>query len=396
MLCGSNGGFMFRIDGEYNQATVMLDELEDEATRRQIENFLSNPAFEGPPIVIMPDTHAGAGAVIGFTMPLNDYVIPNVVGVDIGCGVMSVNLGPLRPDLKALDKFIRNEIPAGFRVRNKPVLADKSIVHYFFDEEIGFMEKDVPDAARRTGQKASYVSHSLGSLGGGNHFIELGKDSEGNYWLTVHSGSRNFGLKVADFYQKKARNKMGSGDKRYHSLEWLGMKEGGEDYLHDMEIAQKYAELNRRAMIIQMVEGFFKKKFHRLERVSSVHNYIDFGDRVIRKGAIRAYEHEKLVIPFNMEDGLLIGEGRSNPEWNYSAPHGAGRVLSRRQAKSTLSLEKAKKAMKAKNIYSTSLSAKTLDEVKEAYKDRNFIIDQIKSTVKIDRFVHPVYNFKAE
>ncbi|OHD53978.1 MAG: hypothetical protein A2Y33_12475 [Spirochaetes bacterium GWF1_51_8] len=388
---------MFEIKGKYNTAKVMLPDPGklDGETLRQISSFLDHPAFEGSPIAVMPDTHAGAGAVIGFTMKMNEYVIPNVVGVDIGCGVETYTLdgiGGLDP--AKLDRFIYGNIPAGFKKRVRAPFALPEVSGFLTKDDALLIERDIPETVRETGQDLDNVLQSAGTLGGGNHFIEAGLDSSGRTRLTIHSGSRNFGLKIAHFHQSRAKDKA---DKKtgVPGLEYLGMKHGGRDYLKDMNIAQRFADLNRRIIAMVIIGGFFGLDYARIERIRSVHNFIDFEDQMIRKGAIRAYKGERLVIPFNMEDGLIIGKGRSNREWNFSAPHGAGRVLSRRKAKETLDLAEVRRSMKEKGVYTTSLNKGTLDEAKTAYKDKDMILSAIEPSVEIEDFVRPVYNFKA-
>lgn len=391
---------MIVLNGKYNFAKVMLPndsesltenpdlkayKYLDEATRQQIESFLNHPAFAKKKIRIMPDTHYGKGSCVGFTMELGDYVIPNIIGVDIGCGIMSTKL-PInlmsKQDLYDLDEFIKSEVPAGFKIHQKPI-------------EWHLNEIDLEVACKDLSLDLSKVQNSLGTLGGGNHFIELGKDDYGEYWLTIHSGSRNFGLQIAKRFQDIADSMCKDFFQDFGDLNFIPseMREYG-DYVDYMSIAQDYAHYNRLTMTQIIMEGFFGSvNFD--EQIDSVHNYIDFKDNIIRKGATPAREGQKLVIPFNMEDGLIIGKGKGNADWNYSAPHGAGRILSRKKAKQELNLEEAKQSMENAGIYTTSLNSETLDEVKGAYKDKDLILDMIKDTVEVDRFVKPIYNFKA-
>jgi RNA-splicing ligase RtcB len=353
----------------------MLDEIEPEALQ-QIYNFLNCPAFEGAKIRIMPDVHAGAGAVIGFTSTLTDKIIPNVIGVDIGCGVLTVNLGAIQGiDFVALDNHIRTYIPSGFNVNSRvdPLLGQEAEVYR--------------RVARETEQDEDRVLKSLKSLGGGNHYLEVGRDQNGNVWVTLHSGSRNFGLKIANWHQAKAVKTVGKG----RGLEWLE-GERATDYLEHMKIAQQYAAQNRRLMAEEILK-FFGKKLASLELVESVHNYINFQDRILRKGAISAHEGERVVIPWNMRDGMILGRGKGNPEWNFSAPHGAGRVMGRGQAKRTLDLEDFKKTMDG--IWTSCVNKDTLDESPMVYKDPAMIQAAIADTVDIELTVKPLYNFKA-
>lgn len=369
------------LTGKYASCEVMIDSVEPTALT-QIYGFLNCPAFEGAKIRIMPDVHAGAGAVIGFTSTLTDKVIPNVVGVDIGCGVLSVLIGELTEiDFEALDEFIRREIPSGFNVHEK---APKIPIRY-----AGFWDR-VEELANRTGQNESRVAKSVGTLGGGNHFIELGLDAHtGCYWLTVHTGSRNFGLQVAGHHQKIAKALHPYGD-----LSWL---EGAESarYLYDMQVCQEYAAYNRRWIARKIKEGFFGSDNlgPSFGEVESVHNYIDFEDRIIRKGAISAHEGQQVVIPWNMRDGLIIGRGKGNPEWNSSAPHGAGRIMGRGAAKKTLSVDEYRFSMAG--IWSSCVGQGTIDEAPAVYKPAEEILAAIGDTVEVEHVVKPVYNFKA-
>lgn len=372
---------MITIRGKYNFAHVFIDEI-DETTREQIESMMNHPAFANSQIRIMPDCHAGAGSVVGFTAKLNEYVIPNVVGVDIGCGIYSYNLGKLKPDFPSLDNFIRTDIPHGFNIRND--VYSENGEYNKFEEELG----DLIDLLELDKSK---VEKSAGSLGGGNHFIEFGEDDNGDNWLTVHSGSRNFGLQVATFFQKRAKDLMKESNHAVPSgTEYLPMEAGGKAYLDAMRIAQNFAHFNREIMAEQII------RFLRVEvknAVFSVHNYIDFSDNIIRKGAIRAYEGEKVVIPFNMRDGLIIAKGKSSQKWNYSAPHGAGRIMSRKQAKKNVNLHDFSYTMK--DIYTTCMNKNTLDEAPFVYKDKEIILNNIKETVDVELWVKPKYNFKS-
>jgi len=369
---------MLEYTGKYASCKVMIDDIEETAVQ-QIYSFLNCPAFEGAQIRIMPDVHAGAGAVVGFTSTLTDKLIPNVIGVDIGCGVRAVSLGKI-PNLnrrfQELDDFIRKEIPSGFAVHSeKPSCVSPK-------------DQDFVDVSEATEQDSTRVLKSLCTLGGGNHFIEIGKDQDGEHWLTVHTGSRNFGLRIANFHQQKAVRTVGKG----HGLEWL---EGADKdlYLQHMKVAQVFALSNRNRIIDQIRYGFFGIETSSWD-VDSVHNYIDFKDSMIRKGAISAHDNELVVIPWNMRDGLVIGWGKGNLEWNLSAPHGAGRVLGRGQAKKSLQLEDFEKQMEG--IWTSCVSKSTLDESPAVYKSYKIIRDAIADTVEVSRVVKPMYNFKAE
>ncbi len=369
------------LKGKYNKAFVFTDDIDSE-TRKQIEATLNHPAFTETEIRIMPDCHAGAGSVVGFTSKLNNFIIPNVVGVDIGCGIYSYNLGKIKTDFDLLDNFIRKKIPHGFGIREN-IYTKNNELNIFFDELIPVVEM--------MNLEITKIEKSIGSLGGGNHFIELGKDNNNDIWLTVHSGSRNFGLQVATFYQEKAKEIVR--DQKIDlpkGTEYLSMDLGGKEYLSSMNIAQKLAHFNRVIMAEQIIE-FLRVDVKR--EVFSIHNYIDFKDKIIRKGAIRAYENEPLVIPFNMRDGLIIGKGKGSEKWNFSAPHGAGRIMSRTKAKKSVNLNEFKKSMKG--IYTTCVNKSTLDESPFVYKDMNDILKSINETVEIELSVKPLYNFKA-
>jgi len=385
---------MLEYKGKYNTAYVMIDEIEDELVQK-IYKILNHPAFAKSYIVIMPDCHDGAGACIGFTMKMNDYIIPNVVGVDIGCGIAAYKLGEISPDLKKLDSFIHKTIPSGFAHRDKIVYHDidkwKQATRW-----ISEFENSTYETCNNIAEDQQKVLHQLASLGGGNHFIEvdLNKDT-GEYWLVVHTGSRNFGLRVANFYQKKAKELMktmfvGAGE--YAGLEYLPWEHGGNSYWKDMQVAQLFAEKNRCFIALQILR-FLGLDYDVLEKIESVHNYISEKDLIIRKGAISAYGNERILIPFNMRDGIAIGTGRSNKRWNFSAPHGAGRIMSRGKAKKELKMEDFIASMEG--IFSSTIQEDTLDEAPMVYKDMNLILEAIKPTVDIEFLMRPVYNFKA-
>lgn len=381
---------MFIIKGKYNIARIMLPDWSylDEETTKQIYSFLNHPAFKGEPIVIMPDTHAGKGSVIGFTMPLNNYVIPNVVGVDIGCGMLMTKIPDVNFSFERFDDFIKENIPSGHSIHSD---TNKTRKEYL---------KRLPlDSYKTISEKVDqnvHVVNSLGTLGGGNHFIEIDIDKDNNKWLIIHSGSRNFGLKVCEYHQKKAKtlmNDMFIGD-AYRNQEFLPIDKGGSNYLGDMSVVQEYAHHNRNLMMYIIMNYFFKYSWDTGEdqTYECVHNYIG-RDNIIRKGAISAYKDEKVIIPLNMKDGVIIGKGKENKEWNFSAPHGAGRILSRKKAKESINIEDVKKLMEG--IYTTSINKNTLDEAPQAYKDYNMILDMVKDTIEVEFIMKPVYNFKA-
>jgi RNA-splicing ligase RtcB len=403
---------MIVIKGKFNYAKVMIDEIDD-VTKEQIETFLDSPVFKGVNIAIMPDCHAGKGAVIGFTAPLTDSVIPNVIGVDIGCGVSSYNLGKINIDFQKLDDFIRQNIPSGMNIRENNQFR---ITQEILDFSLGEIKSsnffgDIVETCISTNQDTNRVMNSLATLGGGNHFAEVSQDSNENKWLVIHSGSRNFGLKIASYYQNMAKKTMEDfyiSD--YKDLEFLPMKYGGGKYMHHMKIAQKYAMLNRYFIAKIIIEGSlfsedssstklinmftqYPKIFGAIDEIQSVHNFIG-EDKIIRKGAISAHKDEPLIIPINMRDGSIIGKGKGNNKYNNSAPHGAGRLMGRRKAKENLSLEEYKKTMQG--IWTSCVSESTLDEAPMAYKDINCILDNIKETVEVVDILKPIYNFKAQ
>lgn len=402
------------LKGAYGSAKVFTENLEDGA-KDQIINLLNQSFIEGSKVRIMPDVHQGIGCVIGFTADMGDKVIPNIVGVDIGCGILTVELGHIDIDLPTLDKIIYSKIPSGNKVHNER--------KYKFDRlEDLYCYRDLKDTKR--------IQRSIGTLGGGNHFIEVGVDENNKKYLTIHSGSRNLGKQVAEIYQRLAVD-LCSGKEEYFikrdeiiksykekgrrkeikkaldelKKEYEGVKPKypkelcyltglyREKYLHDMKICQEYASLNREIMAEIIITSLFGKSLKEFEYFETIHNYINFKDNIIRKGAISAYEGEKVIIPINMRDGSIIAIGKGNPDWNYSAPHGAGRIMSRNVAKEGLNLEEFKRSMEG--IYSTSISKSTLDEAPFAYKPMEEIINNIGQTVEILHIIKPIYNFKA-
>lgn len=385
---------MLVIKGQFNEAKIFAKSLEEEAIQ-QIKELCNQEFVKGSKIRIMPDAHTGAGCVIGTTMTIKDKVVPNLVGVDIGCGVNVCKIRETNISFELLDNIIRKEIPSGFRVRKTP--------HPYVENTNIFNLKcrDYVDLER--------ALLSIGTLGGGNHFIELAIDKDGHLYLLVHSGSRYLGKEVAEYYQnlayallsgsslptkksKKKKKKKLVNSEKTNIPKHLAYLENGpfNDYLHDMKIVQHYAQTNRRAMIDIIVQNL---NLTVLEHFSTIHNYIDLEKMILRKGAVSAQKGEKLIIPINMRDGSLICIGKGNPDWNYSAPHGAGRIMSRRQAKKELDLEKFKNSMRG--IYSTSIGFQTIDESPMVYKPLEEIEEAIKDTVEIIERIKPIYNFKA-
>lgn len=385
----------------------------EETAKEQIDLLLEQEPFKNSKIRIMPDVHAGKGCVIGFTGDLGDKVIPNIVGVDIGCGMLCVNLGNCNLDLEKLDNVIKQNIPSGMNVHNEPV--------QYYDFTNLYCYKELKN-------KNGWLEKSLGSLGGGNHFIEIGKDEDNNKYLVIHTGSRNLGKQVAELYQEKAikycsfekemqeeKNRIikeykeqGKANEIQKTLQEINKKyqgktklpkdlcylegKGREDYLHDMRLCQEFAVLNREWIAREIISKMGLVLFAE-DSFQCIHNYINFEDNIIRKGSISARKGEKVIIPMNMRDGCIIGIGKGNEDWNYSAPHGAGRVMSRMKAKTELKLSDYKESMK--DIYSTSINENTIDEAPMVYKPMEEILKNIKDTVEVIKIIKPIYNFKA-
>ena len=359
------------IKGKYNEAKVFTDNLEDGA-RRQIIELLDQEFVKGSKIRIMPDVHMGAGSVIGTTMTITDKVVPNLVGVDIGCGLIVVELKDKEIDFEKLDTTIRQLIPSGFNIRDKRHVNARSV------------DLEKLRCVRHVDLDRGYKS--IGTLGGGNHFIEVNNDLDGKYYLVIHSGSRNIGLQTAKHYQSLAQKEVTDVPKDLAYLTGKNMR----NYLHDMKIIQEYAYLNRKTMADIIVEAM---GFDVVNSFQTIHNYIDLENMILRKGAVSAQKNEKFIIPFNMRDGSVILKGKGNEDWNYSAPHGAGRVISRRAAKRKFALKEFKKEME--EVYSTSVTSQTIDEAPMAYKDKADIMKHIGETAEVVNWLKAVYNFKA-
>jgi Uncharacterized conserved protein len=395
------------VSGKYNSAKVFTDVVEQSAID-QIRLLCDQPFTQGASIRIMPDVHAGAGCTIGTTMTITDSAVPNLVGVDIGCGMEVVRLKNKFIEVQKLDKAVRAVIPSGFSVRGKA---------HLFAEEIDLGELYCAD---RVDIGKAY--RSLGTLGGGNHFIEADKGEDGGIYLVIHSGSRHLGLEVAYYYQEQAWKALNSVPQdeirdlidRYKEQgreqeiqsalkelnkgvsctvpRQLAYVSGPlfEAYIHDMRIVQRFALLNRKAMAHEIIR---EMKFKVDGEFTTIHNYIDLDSMILRKGAVSAQEGEKLIIPINMRDGCLLCTGRGNPDWNYSAPHGAGRLMSRKEARESFTVSAFRKEMQG--VYSTSISSETLDECPMAYKRIEDIVGNISPTVDIDEIIKPIYSFKA-
>lgn len=365
--------------GKYNFAKVMIDQI-DEATRDQIQRFLDHPAFGGGNIAIMPDCHAGKGSCVGFTQVFGKYVMPQIVGVDIGCGMLAANTMLKDIDIHGLDAFIKAKIPSGYKIHEKPIQGMSEVVA----------------VCEWIGADSGKVQRAIGTLGGGNHFIEVARDGQGSLWVIIHSGSRNFGKRVADYFQAEARNVL----KQFlvypeRDLEYIPIDTGpAAMYLGAMSVAQEYASLNRKAMMLEiLIHLGVACEYPGM--IESVHNYIDFKSGIIRKGAISAQLGEHCIIPFNSAEGSALCVGKGNREWNFSAPHGAGRLMSRSEAFKTLDYKEYQKRLADNGVYSTTANSATLDEAPMAYKPKEMILEAIKDTVEVVDFLKPIYNFKA-
>ena len=398
---------MIEIKGKYNTAKVFTDSL-DSASTAQLINLCNQPFTEGATIRLMPDVHAGVGCTIGTTMTVTDKIVPNLVGVDIGCGMHVVRLTEKKIDFAKLDKVIRSEIPSGMQIRKKP--------HPYA------REWDVTSLFAHRHINADRAELSIGTLGGGNHFIEVDLDDEGNLYLVIHSGSRYPGKQIAEYYQKLGYERLNQSSETDEALLIAALKREGrskeinaalkkmknvkrtdiprdlayvegkdmDDYLHDIAIMQEYADLNRRAMAHTILK---EMKLHAEESFTTIHNYIDTKRKILRKGAVSAMEGEILLIPINMRDGSLLCVGKGNADWNHSAPHGAGRLMSRSEAKNHFTVSQFKKEMEG--IFTTSVGADTLDESPMVYKPMEEILSQIGPTVEVKKIIRPLYNFKA-
>lgn len=394
---------------------IFTDDIEHEAVN-QINELLDQETFKDSKIRIMPDVHAGKGCVIGFTGNLGNKVISNIVGVDIGCGMLCVELGNIDLDLERLDKIIREYVPSGFEVHDERK-------YKFLELQDLKCYRELKDTKR--------LERSIGTLGGGNHFIEIDIDEDNNKYLVIHTGPRNLGKQVAEYYQELANQlcnyNIGEYKEKQQELiktykeqgkkqeiqsalmklkeeykidhkkipKELAYLEGQyrEDYLHDMKICQEFASFNRKNIAIEIMKHLNCALSFPGNNFETIHNYISFEDNIVRKGAISAKKGEMVLIPMNMRDGCIIGVGKGNDDWNQSAPHGAGRIMSRMKAKETFNLDEYKESMK--DIYTTSVNEDTIDEAPFVYKPMQEIIDNISDTVDIIKIIKPIYNFKA-
>ena len=398
---------MIEIRGKYNEARIFTD-VADSASIAQVQQLCDQEFAAGSRIRLMPDIHAGAGCTIGTTMTITDKVVPNLVGVDIGCGMETIRIREKRLELQKLDRLIREKIPSGFSIREK---AHRYFSQINLNELCCARHADLPRAEK-----------SIGTLGGGNHFIEADRDDEGNLYIVVHSGSRHLGVEVAGYYQEAGYRMLNRADDASAEALIARMKAEGrkkeiqkelkklknqkrtsipkalayvsgelfEQYIHDMKIVQHFAMLNRQAMMDEIVGGM---KLHVEEQFTTIHNYIDTDAMILRKGAVSARAGERLLIPINMRDGSLLCVGRGNEDWNCSAPHGAGRLMSRADARQSFTVSEFKKQMAG--IYTTSVSRATLDECPMAYKGMQDILDNIGPTAEVVKIIRPIYNFKA-
>lgn len=402
---------MKKITGRYATAIVYTDIIEETATE-QIRQLCDQSFVEGCSIRIMPDVHAGTGCVIGFTADLGERVIPSIVGVDIGCGMLTVELGKELVDYAKLDQVVRQFIPAGSEVHETPAAEFPRLKDLLIYNKL----RNLP-----------WIENSLGTLGGGNHFIEVDVDDEGTHYLVIHTGSRNLGKQVADYYQELAYDilygKIQEEEQRRALIaEYKAAGRTAEleqaltnlrveienqipknlcyltgdartAYLHDMNICQEYAVMNRRIIADRILTNLLGRSLDTFHCFQTIHNYIDHESNIIRKGAVSAKKGEQLLIPINMRDGSLLCIGKGNTEWNCSAPHGAGRLFSRGAARHNFTVEAYAKEMNG--IYTTSVSEDTLDECPMAYKPMESIVSNVAPTVEIVKVIRPVYNFKA-
>lgn len=403
---------MIELKGKYNTCKIFTDNIDSSAIG-QLTALLNQESIKESNIRVMSDCHAGAGCVIGTTMTITDKVIPNFVGADIGCGMLVVKLKEKRLDLPKLDSIIYKEIATGRRTNHK-FLSNVAIEDLY--------------AYRNKAINTSLAERSLGTLGGGNHFIEVDKGDDGSLYLIIHTGSRNLGKRVAEFFQESAWDKIKEKDKlkekerqqivndkiaqlkkevkqseiesAIKSIEpvaktvphELAYCEGDlfDMYIHDMKITQKYAHWNREAIADTIIHAMH---LNVVDAFHTVHNYIDTDNMILRKGSVSAQKGETLLIPINMRDGSLLCVGKGNPDWNFSAPHGAGRIKSRSKAKETITLSEFKKSMEG--IFTTSVNRSTIDESPMAYKSIDEIVDNIDPTVDIIEILTPIYNFKS-
>lgn len=373
---------MKTIHGVYTSATIFNTNTTqysvDPYAIAQLQALCDNKAFEGCNIRVMPDVHPGKVGTIGFTSTLGTRILPNVIGIDIGCGITLAKIKGKTKEFQKLDTVIRDNVPSGFDVRKKPHSAALD-----FDFTRLNCYKHVNE---------SKALLSLGSLGSGNHFLELDQDEEKNTYLIIHTGSRHLGKEVTEYYLTEGQKLLKSGGIEVpYELTYLE-DELMQQYLNDLAIVQEFASLNREIILTEIIKGM---KWKILESYSCIHNYVDFSEDtpILRKGAISAKQGESVMIPINMRDGVLLGTGLGNKDWNFSAPHGAGRIMKREEVKANYTVSAFKNEMKG--IYSSCIGKDTLDEAPFAYRDLDSIKDVISDTIRIDRIIRPIYNFKA-
>ncbi len=374
---------MIPIKGIFTEAHIMCDQGMkgsdvDQYALAQVQMICDNKASEGSLIRVMPDVHPGKVGPIGLTMTIGERILPSLVGIDIGCGMLAVKVGKIRNDYQKLDTVIRDNVPVGFKVRNT--------VHRDADIDLSRLccYKHI---------RSDKALLSIGTLGGGNHFIELDQDDSKETYMIIHTGSRHLGKEVAEYYMaagQKVLKEQGITDVPYEMTYLSGQLM--EDYLNDLSVVQEYAELNRKVIASEIIKGM---KWKEKEVITCIHNYVDFSEIVpiLRKGAISAKENEDVIIPINMRDGVILGRGKGNAEWNNSAPHGSGRITSRDETVNTHTVSEFKASMKG--IYSSCISKDTLDEAPFAYRGVDYIKEAVKDTVEISRILKPVYNYKG-
>jgi RNA-splicing ligase RtcB len=381
------------VKGKYNEALVFAKALET-TCENQIRQYLDHPAFAGTKVRIMPDVHLGKSTVIGWTATYDTLIIPSAIGFDIGCGVCACNLGKGKLAFDKLDKFIRNKIPSGQSVReslheeleemNAFTAGNRGISNFAV---INVFKNEILRICKKQERQPERIFASLGTLGGGNHFIEIDKDESNNRWLLVHSGSRIFGAHTAEHHQAIAlRETEADSPIKYLSEVYAA------DYLEDLMFVQHYASVNRLLIAQTIAKGFFDEDIREIEYIDSLHNYISPEEKLVRKGAVSAKKGEILMIPFSMSEGAVLGVGKGNPDWNYSAPHGSGRKKTRTDSRG-LSLDEYKKEMRG--VWSSVICKNTLEESPMAYKRAKDVLDYISDTVEVQQRLKPLYNFKA-
>jgi len=395
---------MLELKGKYcKDCKIFTDNIEQEALS-MVYHFLDNPMFKDAKIRIMPDVHAGKDIVVGFTVPFTDHVNPDHVGGDIGCSVSTAITDlPINPENYAtIERNIRENVKFGMTIHSKAVYPYAELYKHLtlrlqqakqqwpeMVNNVDVSERGITAMLKRVDQKESMFYNSIGTVGGGNHFVEVGETPDGNYAFTVHCGSRNLGQKVWKYWKMEAGKITGVAN-------GFLVGEAMKGYITDMVVAQAYAEFNHMVidrLVLDALSKGSERNAHIVEQIYTTHNYIDFSMKMLRKGAVAAPAGKKLVIPFNMRDGLIIARGKGNEDWNQSAPHGAGRLLSRADAKSLIDLDEFKESMQG--IYSTSVGTGTIDESPMAYKDPKEIMRLIEDTVEVEYFIRPVINLKA-